>query len=100
MSHVLAAISAEDIARHRNVLCQWAEANGINPVNIAASPGLTVERTGRRTHIVYREIQRDAEGHAHLDPANPHEMLTIRKATPLISPLEDHGYQDPEANGS
>ncbi|MET7648360.1 hypothetical protein ABZS83_33010 [Streptomyces sp. NPDC005426] len=100
MSRVLTTITAADIEEHREALCQWAEANKLDPKDVAAGPGLTVERTGRRTSIVYQEIQRGADGRALVDPSTPDEVWTVRKATPLISPLDDHGYPAADDHGA
>lgn len=93
-TRTIATITAEDIDQHREALCEWAKANGIEPENVAASPGLTVERVGRRTVIVYHEFQRDARGWLQLDPDTPDKAWTVKRSTPLRVPLPDLGLED------
>lgn len=91
-TRVLATITAQAIDRHREALCAWATANGIDPKGIAASPGLTIERSGRRgVSILYRELQRTTDGRSLPDPDRPDEAWTVRKATPMTRPLSDFG---------
>ncbi|MFF1281062.1 hypothetical protein [Streptomyces sp. NPDC058299] len=94
-SRVLATISAEDIERHREALITWAEANGLDPRNVAQRPGLTIERTGTRTVICYREIQRNDQGLALMDPDTPDQAWTIKRAAPLRLPLPDLEQANP-----
>lgn len=91
MSQVLYTITTEDIERHREQLCQWAAANGIEPNDVAAGPGVTVERAGKRVVIVWQQIQRDQYGRYLAGGEVFDQVWTVRKATPLISPLQDHG---------
>ncbi|MET9702306.1 hypothetical protein [Streptomyces griseus] len=90
-STTITTITAGDIAEHREQLCQWAEANGLNPTDIASAPGVTIERTGKRTVIVWRQFQRDDQGRIMADPADPTTAWTVRKASRLTSPLAAHG---------
>jgi hypothetical protein len=80
-------ITAEDMARHRTALCEWAKANGIEPRDVAATPGVTIEQAGQRQVIVYREFQRAASGSILADPDHPGQPLTVRRATRLQVPL-------------
>ncbi|KUN34820.1 hypothetical protein AQJ30_27515 [Streptomyces longwoodensis] len=87
-TRVLATITQADIERHREALCEWARANGIEPRDIAAAPGLTVEQVGERTVIVYWEFQRSAGA------------LWVRRAARLRVPLPalgDHSKDHPES---
>lgn len=90
-STVITTITAADIERHREQLCQWAKANGLDPKDIASGPGLTIERTGKRLVIVWRQFQDDDQGRRMADPADPQQAWTVRKASGLTSPLADHG---------
>lgn len=89
-TRIIETITAKDIDEHREVLCQWARANGIDPEDVAAGPGMTVERTGRRTVIVYHQIQRGGDGLALRDDSGG--RLEVRTAVPLVEILELHGY--------
>lgn len=89
-TRVLMTISASDIDEHREQLCTWATDNGLVPKDVAAAPGLTIERTGRRTVIAYAEYQRDDQGRIMADPADPSSAWTIPRATPLVRPLADY----------
>ncbi|WP_327337388.1 hypothetical protein OG384_14910 [Streptomyces sp. NBC_01324] len=91
-STVITTITAADIEQHREQLCQWAEANGLDPQAVAAAPGVTIERSGKRLVIVWRQFQLDDQGRRMVDPADPTVAWTVRKATPLTSPLATHGY--------
>jgi hypothetical protein len=86
-ARVLATITPEDMARHRDALCEWAKANGIEPRDVAARPGVTIEQTGQRKVIVYREFQRAADGSIQAHPDRPGEALTVRRAARLRVPL-------------
>lgn len=86
-TRVLATITAEDMARHRAALCDWARANGIEPQDVAAKPGLTIEQTGQRKVIVYWQFQRASDGNVLGDPDHPGEALTVRRAARLRVPL-------------
>lgn len=88
-SRVLATITEEDIHRHREVLISWAEANGLDPHAIAQRPGLTIERTGNHTVIVYQEFQRDDQGRKMIDPDTPDQAWMITRAARLRVPLPD-----------
>ncbi|MEU5664748.1 hypothetical protein [Streptomyces longwoodensis] len=99
-TRVLATITQADIERHREALCEWARANGIEPRDIAAAPGLTVEQVGERTVIVYWEFQRSAGGAVLVDPKRPGEPLWVRRAARLRVPLPalgDHSEDHPES---
>ncbi len=89
-TRIIATITAEDIDKHREVLCAWAQANGIKPDNVAARPGMSVERTGRRTVIVYHQIQRGGDGLVLRDDNG--DRLEIKTAVPLVATLDEHGY--------
>ncbi|MFF3060875.1 hypothetical protein [Streptomyces sp. NPDC057909] len=89
-TRVLTTISEHDIREHRELLCTWATDNGLAPENVAAAPGLTIERTGRRTVIAYAEYQRDDQGRIMVDPADPSSAWTIPRTTPLVRPLADY----------
>lgn len=91
-STVLMTITADDIEQHRDALCRWAKANGLDPNNIASAPGLTIERSGKGRSIVWHEFQRDDQGRIMPDPADPTVVWTVRKATRMISLPGDHGY--------
>ncbi|MGW3330278.1 hypothetical protein ACWDF9_06985 [Streptomyces rubiginosohelvolus] len=95
-STVLMTITAGDIEQHREQLCQWAQANGLDPKDIASAPGVTIERTGKRTDIIWRQFQRDDQGRIMPDPADPTIVWTVRKATRMTSPPAEHGYRDTE----
>jgi hypothetical protein len=84
---VLTTISATDMDEQRAALCAWAKDNGLVPEDVAASPGMTVERHGRRTVIVYAEFQRDDQGRIMTDPADPREAWVISRTSPLVTPL-------------
>ncbi|NUP16483.1 MAG: hypothetical protein HOZ81_10335 [Streptomyces sp.] len=90
-SAVIATITAAGMERHRERLCQWAEANGLDPKDIASAPGVAIERSGRRIVIVWRQFQRDDQGRIMIDPADPTDAWTVRRASRLTSPLDDHG---------
>ncbi|TXS35729.1 hypothetical protein [Streptomyces sp. OR43] len=87
---VLATITADDVAEQRAALCAWAKDNGLAPEDVAASPGLTVEKRGRRTVIVYAEFQRDDQGRIMTDPADPSSAWTIPRTAPLVGPLASY----------
>jgi hypothetical protein len=89
-TRVLTTISASDVDEHRELLCMWATDNGLIPENMASAPGLTIERTGRRTVIAYAEFQRDDQGRIMVDPADPDIPWTIPRTTPLVRPLSDY----------
>ncbi|MEU3255849.1 hypothetical protein [Streptomyces sp. NPDC006997] len=88
-TRVLATITAKDIEQHRETLVQWATANGIEPHDVAATPGMTIEQTGQRTVIVYRQFQRAADGKLQMDPGRSDQVWTIKRSTPLRVPLPD-----------
>lgn len=96
ISRVLMSITADDIEQHREQLCQWAQANGLDPKDVAANPGLTIEQSGKRTVIVWRQFQRDDQGRIMPDPADPTIAWTVRKATRMTSPPAEHGYPETE----
>ncbi|KFK91501.1 hypothetical protein IX27_00260 [Streptomyces sp. JS01] len=95
-STVLMTITEDDVHKHREALCRWVEANGLNPKDIASAPGVTIERTGKRTDIVWRQFQRDDQGRIMSDPADPTTAWTVRKATRMTSPPAEHGYPETE----
>ncbi|MET8765850.1 hypothetical protein [Streptomyces sp. NPDC004658] len=82
-SRVLKTINAQDMERHREALIAWAQANGLDPRNVAQTPGLTIERAGHRTVICYEEIQRDDQDRPMVDPADPPQVWTIKRAAAL-----------------
>jgi len=96
MSHVLASISAQDMETYREVLCQWARANGLEPSDIAAAPGVTVEQVGKRTVIVYWQYQRDGDGRILVDPSDNAQALMVRRSVTQVETLAQHGYQEPQ----
>jgi hypothetical protein len=99
-TRVLVTITEQAIDRHREALCAWATANGIDPRRIASRPGLTIERSGRRgLSIVYRELQRDVDGRWLPDPDRPDEVWTVRKATPMTRPLAEFGLTASDLDG-
>ncbi|MFE7509740.1 hypothetical protein ACFU8I_00640 [Streptomyces sp. NPDC057540] len=93
-ARVITSITTEDIAQYREALCAWAEANGLVPRDVADKPGITVERVGRRTVIVYREYQRGADGKVLVD-RDASEAVTVRRSVTQVETLAQHGY--PEA---
>ncbi|MFE5514471.1 hypothetical protein ACFQ9J_28450 [Streptomyces sp. NPDC056529] len=90
-TRIIETITTKDMERHREVLCAWAEANGLVPKNIAADPGLTVERVGRRTVIVFHEYQRGADGKILVD-WDACEAVTVRRSVTQVETLAQHGY--------
>ncbi|MBP2583020.1 hypothetical protein J3A78_003498 [Streptomyces sp. PvR006] len=90
-TRVIETITAEDIARHRAALCAWAEANGLVPKDVADRPGITVERVGRRTVIVFHEYQRGADGKVLVD-LDRGEGVTVRRSVTQVETLAQHGY--------
>lgn len=89
-TRIITTITAEDIDEHREVLCAWARANGIEPEDVAAGPGMSVERTGRRTVIVYHQIHRGGDGLVLRDDSGA--RLEIKTAVPLVETLAQHRY--------
>ncbi|MFJ2259485.1 hypothetical protein ACIOKD_14285 [Streptomyces sp. NPDC087844] len=96
-TRTITTITAEDIDTHREVLCAWATANGIEPEDVVARTGMTIQRTGRRTVIVYHQFQRSQDGKILFDD-DAQAGLMIRMAVPLVETLAQHGYpaSDPE----
>ncbi|MCD2461964.1 hypothetical protein MBT42_00125 [Streptomyces sp. MBT42] len=97
-TRVITSITAEDIEQHREVLCAWARANGLEPNDVAAGPGLTVERVGRRTVIVYSEFQRGADGKRLVD-LDKAEAVTVRRSVTQVETLAQHGYPESDPTG-
>ncbi|WP_432114028.1 hypothetical protein [Streptomyces sp. S1] len=95
---IIKTITAEDIERHREVLCAWATANGLVPKDIAAGPGVTVERVARRTVIVFHEFQRGADGRILFD-ADRGDAMVIRRAVTQVETLAQHGYPGSDPAG-
>ncbi|MDX3087179.1 hypothetical protein PV620_30205 [Streptomyces sp. ME02-6978a] len=95
MSHVLASINAQAMETYREALCQWARANGLEPTNIAAAPGVTVEQVGKRTVIVYWEFQRGDDGRILADPSASTQALMVRRSVTQVETLAQHGYPEP-----
>lgn len=79
-------ITEADVRQHRPVLCEWAEANGLDPNRVDRS-GLTIEQHGDHKVIAYSEIQVDARGRKILGPGTGralrlHRTATLRQALP------------------
>ncbi|MFE4311509.1 hypothetical protein ACFRR6_36250, partial [Streptomyces sp. NPDC056891] len=64
----------------------------------AAGPGLTVERVGRRTVIVFSEFQRDADGKRLVD-LDKAEAVTVRRSVTQVETLTQHGYPESDPTG-
>ncbi|MGW1930456.1 hypothetical protein [Streptomyces sp. NPDC001919] len=92
-TRVITSITAKDIDRHREVLRAWAEANGLVPTDVAAGPGLTVERVGRRTVIVFHQYQRGADGKVLVD-WDKNEPVTVKRSVTQVETLAQHGYPE------
>jgi hypothetical protein len=88
---VLHTISAAQIGQHREVLCRWVEANGIDPKTVAIEP-LTVETDGKQAVIRYQEIQRSPEGRPLIDPECSDKAWCIERTAPQLADLEGFGY--------
>ena len=88
---VLRTISAAQIEEHRDFLCRWAEANGLDPKAIAVER-VTVEEIGRQTVIRYQEIQRSPEGRPLIDPDHGDKVWVIERTMPQVAALDSFGY--------
>ncbi|MCD2465541.1 hypothetical protein MBT42_18465 [Streptomyces sp. MBT42] len=83
-TRVITSITAEDIESSTARCCaRGPGANGLEPNDVAAGPGLTVERVGRRTVIVYSEFQRGADGKRLVD-LDKAEAVTVRRSVTQV----------------
>ncbi|MET8693622.1 hypothetical protein ABZV65_13885 [Streptomyces bauhiniae] len=90
MTHEHTTITAKDMAEHREALCAWAEANGLDPKLISADPVIVCHQ-GARPLIEYQAFVLDEAGRRQLDPTAKDAVLTVRRTTRLVSPLAAHG---------
>jgi pyrroloquinoline quinone (PQQ) biosynthesis protein C len=88
---VLRTISADQVEQHRELLCRWVEANGIDPKTVAIEE-MTVETDGKQAVIRYQEIQRSPEGRSLIDPECSDRAWRIERTAPQLTDLDDFGY--------
>lgn len=88
---ILRTITAAQVEQHRETLCRWVEANGIDPKSVAIEE-LTVETDGKQTVIRYQEIQRSPEGRPLVDPEDRDKVWHIERTTPQLAGLDGFGY--------
>ncbi|WP_263165417.1 hypothetical protein [Streptomyces sp. SCSIO ZS0520] len=83
---------------HRDALCTWAVANGLDPRQIAQQP-ITIRPHGNHTVIEYRAFVLDKQGRHQLDPQHQHQALTTTRTTRLTRALAEFGL-DPDQLGT
>jgi hypothetical protein len=88
---VLRTISAAQVEEHRELLCRWAEANGIDPKSVALD-AVTVEKGDGQAVIRYQEIQRSPEGRPLVDPNHSDRVWLIERTAPQVVGLDSFGY--------
>lgn len=89
------------IRRHRRQLCDWVQANGIDPDHIPDHHPIRVEEGKGGPVIHYRAYILTDDGAKQLDPDRPDEALTEDRTTPCTVPPPDlsaAAQPDAEAN--
>lgn len=83
MTSVLALYRSDDLAEHREALCEWIKANGIQPASVAMR-WLSVEEQDCQRVIRYQAFKRTPTGEVLMDPDEPHEAWTEERTAPLL----------------
>lgn len=87
-STVLALYRSDDIAEHREALCEWIKTNAIDPKGVSDRWISVEEHDGRRV-IRYRAMKRTPDGRLLIDPDDPDRAWTEERTAPLLTDLPD-----------
>lgn len=82
-------ITPEDITAHRERLCEWATANGLDPNDVADGYPIHVEKAKGGPVIRYRRFVLDGNGRQQINPSNSDEVWTAEHTAPCTVPPPD-----------
>ncbi|MEU7597291.1 hypothetical protein AB0B79_30305 [Streptomyces sp. NPDC039022] len=91
MSVVLALYRTEDLHEHREALCEWPMANGLEPRGVALR-WISVEEDGERRFIRYGGFRHGLDGRRIVDPDAPDRAWTEERTAPLRTDLPKIGH--------
>lgn len=88
MSTVLALYRPDDLAEHREALCEWLTGNGLDPVTVAMR-WVSVEDDAGQRLIRYLAFRMTPDGRGLADPDEPNRVWTEERTAPLLTGLPD-----------
>lgn len=96
-THYPLAFSPDDLHQHRQQLCQWVKANGLNPHDIPDTHPLRVEEGQDGPAIRYQCFVRNEHGDKMRHPRSPDEVWTVEAITPCTIPPPRLGTPAPQS---
>ncbi|MFG2826100.1 hypothetical protein ACGFWI_01235 [Streptomyces sp. NPDC048434] len=86
MTTVLALYRHDDLTEHREALCPWLKANGIDPDTVAMD-WISVEEDAGQRVIRYRTFKVTPDGRRLDDPDDARQGWRVERTTPLQTGL-------------
>lgn len=74
-------LDAMTCEQHRDVLSEWARANGFEPQDIPEDAKVVFDERGLTVEVV----ERDEGGKVKLDPSEPNRVKRVERTVPLVA---------------